>query len=322
MRDSTGGYMSAVDDMDDIEMIMQQLQSGQELEQAAESSHRRNYIFREHLDAEERLRADYFGAHPKYPYYYFRRRYRMSLRPDATGLPSFSIIMKCTSTIRQLVYGVTPDALDKYLQMDDHCARDCLDFFIMSVIELFMPKYLRKPGFDDIQRLYNAHNTIHGFSGLLESIDCMHWEWKNCPKEWHKQFARGDKKYPTITLEAVTSYDLWIWHAFFEVAGANNDLTVLNNSPLFEDLLDDIAPMAPFEVNGVTFKKGHYLADDIYPQWSSFVKSFLVVISEKNALFKRKQESARKDIERAFEVLQGRWHIICQRVRSWTINKI
>nr|GEY20476.1 zinc finger, CCHC-type [Tanacetum cinerariifolium] len=29
-------------------------------------------------------------------------------------------------------------------------------------------------------------------------------------------FARGDKKYPTIMLEAVASYDLWIWHAFFE----------------------------------------------------------------------------------------------------------
>ncbi|GKE01544.1 ALP1-like protein isoform X1 [Tanacetum coccineum] len=97
-----------------------------------------------------------------------------------------------------------------------------------------------------------------------------------------------------------------------EVAGANNDLTVLNNSPLFDDLLDDIAPVAPFERNGVTFEKGSYLADGIYPQWSSFVKSFTVA----NALFKRKQESARKDIERAFEVLQGSWNIICQPARA------
>nr|GEZ73156.1 hypothetical protein [Tanacetum cinerariifolium] len=78
MSDSTSGGMSDVDDMDDIKMIMQQLQLEQELEQAAESSHRRNYIYRESLDAEERLRANYFGAHPKYPNYYFRRRYCMS----------------------------------------------------------------------------------------------------------------------------------------------------------------------------------------------------------------------------------------------------
>nr|GEV03615.1 hypothetical protein [Tanacetum cinerariifolium] len=39
----------------------------------------------------------------------------------------------------------------------------------------------------------------------------------------------------------------------FGVAGANNDLDVLNNSSLFDDLLDDIAPVAPFE------RRMHYL---------------------------------------------------------------
>ncbi|GKC60015.1 hypothetical protein Tco_1087613 [Tanacetum coccineum] len=78
MSDSSSGVTSDLNDMDDIEMIMQQLQSEQELEQAAESSNRRKYINRERLEAEEHLRADYFGAHPKYPDYYFRRRYRMS----------------------------------------------------------------------------------------------------------------------------------------------------------------------------------------------------------------------------------------------------
>ncbi|GJZ75597.1 ALP1-like protein isoform X1 [Tanacetum coccineum] len=56
-----------------------------------------------------------------------------------------------------------------------------------------------------------------------------------------------------------------IWHAFFGVARANNDLTVLNHSSLFDDLLNYIAPVVPFEVNGVTFEKGYYLADGIYP---------------------------------------------------------
>ncbi|GKD75852.1 ALP1-like protein isoform X1 [Tanacetum coccineum] len=67
----------------------------------------------------------------------------------------------------------------------------------------------------------------------------------------------------------------------------NNDLTVLNHSPLFDDLLDGIAPVVPFEVNGVTFEKGYYLADGIYPQWAAFVKSFTVARDERNAIFKR-----------------------------------
>ncbi|GJW90740.1 putative RNA-directed DNA polymerase [Tanacetum coccineum] len=132
-------------------------------------------------------------------------------------------------------------------------------------------RYLRKPDFNGIQKLYTAHNNIHGFPEMLGSIDCMHWEWRNCPKAWHGQFGRGDKKYSTILLEVVASYDLWIWHAFFET--------------------------------------------DIYPQWASFVKSFTVASSEKNVLYKRKQEGARKDIERDFGVLQGRAHAIFQPYR-------
>nr|GEU76530.1 homeodomain-like protein [Tanacetum cinerariifolium] len=104
--------------------------------------------------------------------------------------------------------------------------------------------------------------------------------------------------------------------------GANNDLTVLNHSSLFDDLLDDIAPVVLYDVNGVTFEKGYYLADGIYPQWAAFVKSFTVSRDERNAVFKRRQENARKDVERAFGVLQGRWHIIAQPARAWIVNKL
>ncbi|GKA89459.1 hypothetical protein Tco_0811271 [Tanacetum coccineum] len=134
MSDSTGG-MTDLDDIDDMEMIMQQLQYEQSLqEQESERSNRRNYIYRGHDVAEECLMALYFGDHPKYPAYYFRKRYRMSRKlflDIVAGQSSFSVIMKCTSNIRRLLYGITPDALDEYLQMGDHCARGCLDYFTM-----------------------------------------------------------------------------------------------------------------------------------------------------------------------------------------------
>nr|GEY05300.1 hypothetical protein [Tanacetum cinerariifolium] len=209
----------------------------------------------------------------------------------------FSVIMKCTSSIHQLVYGRLPDALDEYLQMGEHCARDCLDFFTMCIIDLFTAEFLRKPDVSDVRKLYGAHNKILGLPRMLDSIDCMHWEWINCPKAWHMDFERSDES-------------------------ANNYLTILNHSSIFDDLLDDIAPVVPYEVNGVMFEKGYYLADGIYPQWAAFVKSFMVARDERNAVFKCHQESARKDVERAFGVLQGRWHIIAQPARSWTVNKL
>ncbi|GJZ19043.1 RNA-directed DNA polymerase, eukaryota [Tanacetum coccineum] len=63
-------------------------------------------------------------------------------------------------------------------------------------------------------------------------------------------------------------------------------------------------PNSPFVVNGHTYRKCYYLADDIYPAWSTVVKMFSVARDEKTLKFKRVQEAARKDIERAFRVLQ------------------
>ncbi|GKE22921.1 ALP1-like protein, partial [Tanacetum coccineum] len=102
----------------------------------------------------------------------------------------------------------------------------------------------------------------------------------------------------------------------------NNDINVLDNSPLFDDIFDDKAPVAPYVVNDVVFEKGYYLADGIYPQWATFVKSFMVANDAKHAYFKKRQESARKDVERAFDVLQGRWGIIQQHARQYHVNTI
>ncbi|GJW96529.1 ALP1-like protein isoform X1 [Tanacetum coccineum] len=103
------------------------------------------------------------------------------------------------------------------------------------------------------------------------------------------------------------------------MAGANNDINVLDNSPLFDDLLDDLAPMVPYVVNGVQYRNGYYLADGIYPEWASFVKSFTVATDPKHTYFKQRQESARKDVERAFGVLQGRWGLIQQPARAYEV---
>ncbi|GJS07784.1 ALP1-like protein [Tanacetum coccineum] len=130
------------------------------------------------------------------------------------------------------------------------------------------------------------------------------------------------KKYPTIMLEVEASQDLWIWRAFYGMASANNDINVLDNSPLFDDLLDDLAPVVPYVVNRVQYRNGYYLADGIYPEWASFFKSFTVATDPKHTYFKQRQESARKDVERAFGVLQGRWRLIQQPARAYEVNTL
>jgi hypothetical protein len=234
----------------------------------------------------------------------------------------FSTIQKCVSAIRQLAYGHNPDSLDEYLQIGEETSRVFLDHFCKCVFQLYKDEYLRRPTPEDIDRLYAKHEQLHGFPGMLGSIDCMHWPWKNCPKAWQGQYTRGDHDHPTIMLEAVASYDLWIWHAFFGTAGSNNDINVLNNSPLFREIIEDRAPDFSFTVNGSHYRKGYYLADDIYPEWATFVKAYSCPQDEKKKKFKQYQESARKDVERAFGSLQNQWHILTQPARARSVNRI
>ena len=60
---------------------------------------------------------------------------------------------------------------------------------------------------------------------------------------------------------------------------------------------------------------GYYLVDDIYPKWSTFVKTIPSPWGHKRKLFAKAQEANRKGVERAFGVLQARFAIVCGPIR-------
>ncbi|KAK1685859.1 hypothetical protein QYE76_046707 [Lolium multiflorum] len=115
---------------------------------------------------------------------------------------------------------------------------------------------------------------------------------------------KGHKKGCTVILEAVATHDLWIWHSFFGMPGSNNDINVLQCSPIFSKLVEGHAPPVDFVINGRHYNKGYYLADGIYPKWATFVKTISSPVLPKEVEFVKEQEGCRKDVERAFGVLR------------------
>ena len=88
-----------------------------------------------------------------------------------------------------------------------------------------------------------------------------------------------------------------------------NDINVLDRSHVFTLLANGHAPPVNYIINGHEYKMGYYLADGIYPNGSTFVKTILCPQGLKKKHFAKAQESARKDVERAFVVLQARFAI-------------
>ncbi|XP_010495298.1 PREDICTED: uncharacterized protein LOC104772369 [Camelina sativa] len=205
------------------------------------------FIPRNREEGHNNIWNDYFSDTPTYPEYLFRRRFRMH-RPlfmrivqrlstkveyfrqsqDATGRASLSPIQKCTAAIRQLAYGTSSDTVDEYVRIGGSTARKCLHEFTAAIIQLFGDEYLRP---------------------------------------WKGMYSRSTGE-PTIVLEAVASYDLWIWYAFFGAPGTMNDLNILDGSNVFDDILNGKAPEVNYFVNGREYNLAYYLTDGIYPKWA------------------------------------------------------
>jgi hypothetical protein len=133
---------------------------------------------------------------------------------------------------------------------------------------------------------------------------------------------KGHKKGCTVILEAVATHDLWIWHSFLGMPGSNNDINVLQCSPIFSKLVEGHAPPVDFVINGWHYNKGYYLADGIYPKWATFVKTISSPILPKEVEFVKAQEGCQKDVERAFGVLQQRFAIVWFPSLSWSKDQM
>ncbi|KAF8407600.1 hypothetical protein HHK36_006734 [Tetracentron sinense] len=128
---------------------------------------------------------------------------------NAAGTLGLSPFQKVTTAMRMLAYGVAVDAVNDYVRIDESTSIENLRRFVRAMVEVFGEKYLTSPNNDDISRLL-AQDEARGFLGILGSIDCMHWKWKNCPVVWKGQYERRGHHYPSIILKAVASYDLYM----------------------------------------------------------------------------------------------------------------
>jgi hypothetical protein len=174
-----------------------------------------------------------------------------------------------------------------YVPSGESTALEILKQFCAAIVAIYGNTYLQNPNEGDITHIL-AVSEMQGFPGMLGSLDCMHWTWKNCPVAEHVQYSGKEEK-PTIILEAVATHNLWIWHTFFGLLGRLNDITVINRSPIFRKAQDGLAVFFHYQVNGNKYQNGYYLTDGIYPKYATLIQSISEPRGKKSTLpsFKR-----------------------------------
>lgn len=282
------------------------------------------------------LIKDYFsGDNSTYSKKDFRRRFRMrqevfervriavmkhdsyfQQKVDRAGRLGASSHTKVTAALRMLAYGTSADQLDDYIRLAESTILDCLKNFCVAVCEVFGAEYLRTPDENDLKVILAA-SAKSGFNGCLGSLDVMKWEWKNCPIAWRGSFKSGKDAYPTIALEAAVDFRLYFWHVFFGIPGSQNDINILDQSNMFDQLAQGLAPEVKFVVNNKLYDTGYYLTDGIYPPWAILMQTINKPEGRKQQLFAKLQEAKRKEVERGFGVLQARFRILSVPCKLW-----
>ncbi|XP_074352912.1 uncharacterized protein LOC141692069 [Apium graveolens] len=157
---------------------------------------------RQRLSREKNLMEDYFVDRPIFSEDDFRQRYRMRThvfnhimtalctqvsywhqKEDAVGLLGLLPQQKMTAALRMLAYGAAADQCAEICRMGESTTLECMKKLCQQVEGLFGEEYLRAPTPADLRRLL-ARGEQMEFPSMIGSIDCMHWEWKNCPSGW------------------------------------------------------------------------------------------------------------------------------------------
>jgi hypothetical protein len=228
----------------------------------------------------------------------------------------FTPLQKIVCAVRMLTSGASANELDDKFRLGESTSLESLKRFCQALIEVYGDEALRSPNDTDLHRLLDEGNEA-GWPGCIGSIDCMHVRWKNCPSAWAGMFT-GKEGVPTVVLEAVADHSGRIWHFFFGCPGSLNDLNVLDRSHLLHDVINGSKRSVRYEVNGHSYVLPYWLADGIYPKHHCFVKTISNPVSRIQQYFAKKQEEKRKDVERAFGMLQARFHILTVPVRLWS----
>ena len=145
----------------------------------------RQKIWRDRIDAHNRLMRHYFADNPVYPESYYRRRFRRNTElfrriveklashdrffqqmRNAAGELGHNTFQKVTAALRMLAR-YTVDLVDDHLAMGESQAIMCVKRFVVGIMQVFDQEYLRSPNDEDAARLLEM-NKARGFQVCLD----------------------------------------------------------------------------------------------------------------------------------------------------------
>ncbi|XP_038719863.1 uncharacterized protein LOC120012503 [Tripterygium wilfordii] len=257
-------------------------------------------IHRNREMAHNDLVRDYFAPNCTYPPHMFRRRFRMRrelflrIKDDLEATDTyFQRLPDCTrrlglSAIQKMAAALRILAYGGLMDSLDEYSK-----IGESTAKVALNKFC-----ENILVLYkdqylrtptmNAtmqlmeENAARGFPSMIGSLDCMHWEWRGCPSAWKGQYLGH---YDNLGSSSLRSH-------------------------------------AKCTIHCQWVHLPHALLSDGWNLSAICCTKNAINPSSTHQVFARTHESVRKDVERAFGVLQAKWGITKEPVRYYKTSEL
>ena len=188
-----------------------------------------------------------------------------------------------------------------------------LNFCRIVATEL-APLHIRMPATVEEIGIINEAYKRRGFPGACGSMDGVQIFWDNCPYRLRVTFT-GKEKRPTVGFNCTVDHDCKFIYVGELFAGRFNDKTKVRYDKYVEKLrtgeFKDVTFNYLDETGVVRQETGPYvICDNGYHRWSQTLAPCTTTAVPHLAMWSKKMESTRKDVERAFGMSKKRFRIL------------
>ena len=167
---------------------------------------------------------------------------------------------------------------------------------------------------EEVMRTMLVYKRL-GLNGAIGSTDCTHVRWERCPVSL-ANICTGKEGYATLAWQVTVDHHLFCQSVQQSKFGSYNDKTIVRYDAYIDDLRKkDLYSKVKYNIYNkdgeeIEMTGAHVIADGGFLMWNVLMCGYKFVTTVAKALWSSQMESTRKDVERFFGILKGRFRCL------------
>ena len=231
---------------------------------------------------------------------------------SAANVEGIPLELQILGVLRVLGRGTCFDGIEELTNGSAEAHRVFFHKFCKTFCNRYFNEYVYPPRNEEEKRRWASDYSRMGLPGAIGSTDCVHVKWERCPASRSNLYT-GKEGYRTISYQATVNHKMRFISVTRGFHGSANDKTICKYCYLTEKMRsrelfqDDRYELFTIDGNRIIQQGLYLICDGGFLKCKCMITSFKQYSAQKIALWSEQMESARKDVERAFGILKGRF---------------